>query len=68
VIELYPSGIGLTISKSSFHGRMSSARSIDLPGLTHLQLGSRLAGNLAGHFLDQAAVEVTGRRENGIIG
>jgi hypothetical protein len=31
------------MTKSSFQERMSSARSIDLPGSTHLQLGSRLA-------------------------
>jgi hypothetical protein len=43
---------------------MSSARSIDLPGSTHLQPGSRLAGNLAGHFFAQAGSEVTGKLEN----
>ena len=32
VIELYPSGIGLTVTKSSCRGRKSRARSIDLLG------------------------------------
>jgi hypothetical protein len=66
VIELYPSGIGLTMTNSSFHGRMSSARSIDLPGATKLKLASRLAGNAkfspAGHWVAYQSDE-SGRNE-----
>jgi hypothetical protein len=75
VIELYPSGIGLTMTKSSFHGRMSSARSIDLPGSTNLHLGSRLVGqpsckgpangsNITSHLAPYKKIALSDHRSN----
>src|ERR1700752_2409241 len=57
VIELYPSGIGLTMTNPSFYGRMSSPRSIDPPRPKKPATWFLSRPNLPDHLFDQARTQ-----------